>query len=159
MNPITFLPRYGQNILEEARKDIILENTYENIDLIFPHEEVLEERSSGLINYISSLKPWTIVPSILICSDSGVIIDGHHRYYVLKKLGYEKVPVTLIKYDSKKIITHNIKDKQLSKKFIIKSAMSKKLLEPKSSMHHYFHDSNLFPVILLSDLRTINYEQ
>ena len=159
MHPITDLDNNGYGYIVEARNELIQDSAYEDIKLIYPHEEILNERSSGMLSYISSLKPWTVVPSILICSDTRVIIDGHHRYYVLKKLGYKKVPISLINYNSPKIITHDIRDKQLDKSFIIECAASGKLLKPKSSMHHCLYDSFTFPVILLSDLRVINHEK
>ena len=34
-----------------------------------------------------------------------VIIDGHHRYFTLKKLGFKKIPVTKIDYESTQIKT------------------------------------------------------
>jgi ParB-like chromosome segregation protein Spo0J len=35
-----------------------------------------------------------------------VIIDGHHRYFTLKKLGFKKIPVTKLDYQSIKIKTN-----------------------------------------------------
>ena len=34
-----------------------------------------------------------------------LIVDGHHRYFALKELGFVKVPVTLIDYQSNSIRT------------------------------------------------------
>ena len=141
-----------------SRKKLVANKGNENIKMIHPHEKVLMERSSGMLNYISSLRPWTVLPSILVCSETKVIIDGHHRYYVLKKLGYESVPVSYIRYESDEIITHDIEQKKLEKSFIIKSGLTGDLLEPKSSMHHCLYGSYVYPVILLSDLRVINHE-
>jgi uncharacterized protein (DUF1015 family) len=33
-----------------------------------------------------------IISTILMCNESNLIIDGHHRYTALKELGYSKDP-------------------------------------------------------------------
>lgn len=156
--PITSLDDSGSKIVEEAKKELISKCRLAHIDEIYPHENIFEERSEGMLNYISSLRPWTIVPSILVCEKTSVIIDGHHRYYVLKNLGYEYLPISLIKYDSNKIVTHDVDDKKLNKKKIIMCGLKNDLLKPKSTMHHCLINNYIFPVILLSDLRAIKYE-
>ena len=155
---ITHKKNFGLDIVEKARKELISKTCFMAIKQIHPHEQILEDRSSSMLNYISSLHPWTVLPSILICEKTFVIIDGHHRYYVLKNLGYENVPVSFVKYKSKKIITHEIQDKMLEKDKIIELGLKGKLLKPKSTMHHCIYDQHIFPVILLSDLRAIKYE-
>ena len=156
--PITHKKNLGLDIVEEARKELISKICFMPINQIYPHEQILVERSSSMLNYISSLHPWTVLPSILICEKTFVIIDGHHRYYVLKNLGYKNVPVSYVKYKSDKIITHDIQDKMLEKDKIVELGLKNKLLKPKSTMHHCMYDQHIFPVILLSDLRAIKYE-
>ena len=85
-----------------------------------------------------------------------MIIDGHHRFYALQKLGYEKVPITRINYDSNLIKTH-IED-TITKNNLLEAALSGKMLPPKSSFHHIM-DMNykLQPIILLSVLTRLDY--
>lgn len=155
--PLTQFEERGINIVNKARKDLISKTSFFPINEIYPHEQILDERSSSMLSYISSLHPWTVLPSILICEKTFVIIDGHHRYYVLKNLGYKNVPVSYVKYESKKIITHDIEEKMLKKEEIIQFGLKNSLLKPKSTMHHCIYDQHIFPVILLSDLRAIKY--
>ena len=142
--------------INKFKSKIIVEKKSCNIDEIFPHELILKERSSGLEAYLKSLSPWILVPSILVCKTSNVIIDGHHRYYILKKLNYKDIPITTIDYSSDNIITHNDKKKALTKPQIINSALSKNLLKPKSSLHHLLIDKILIPIMVLSDFRVMN---
>ena len=87
-----------------------------------------------------------------------VIIDGHHRFYALKNLGFKKVPVTTIDYFSDDIKTDS--EEKFSKDSIINSGLNKQFLEPKSTNHLvYCQKSKLWqPVILLSSLFKLNFE-
>jgi hypothetical protein len=85
-----------------------------------------------------------------------VIIDGHHRYFTLKKLGFKKIPVTKIDYFSKSIVTN--KTEKYSKQEVIDNAISGKLMEPKSTSHKiYCNKSKRWqPIMLLSSLFKID---
>lgn len=154
---VSKLPGLGIDLLSDLRSKLIKGRGCEKIENIYPHEDILEERAHGLITYIESLKPWVIVPSILICDTTNVIIDGHHRYYVLKTLGYTLLPVTYVRYTAPEIITHDKPEKRLMKDQIIRTGTTGDLLQPKSSMHHCVADDLILPIILLSDLRVIEH--
>ena len=81
-----------------------------------------------------------------------MIFDGHHRYFALKELGLEKIPVTMINYFSDKIITD--KNDSLMKHDIIENALSGKLYEPKSTKHLIYCEqkADWFPITLISAL-------
>jgi ParB-like chromosome segregation protein Spo0J len=137
-------------------ENIFVSNEFSEVENLLPHEEVVIERMEKLVIYLASLKPYVIIPSILICSETNMIIDGHHRYYALQKLGYKKVPVTKINYESDLIKTHI--DSDISKKDLLDAALSGKMLAPKSSFHHIIDvDSILQPIILLSVLTRLDY--
>ena len=97
---------------------------------IYPHEEVVEERHEALQKYLESLIPYAILPSIIICNDSNVIIDGHHRYFSLIELGFKMIPITKINYNDNSVVTDLVNP--IPKKTIIDAALSKNLLGPKS---------------------------
>lgn len=138
------------------KENLFVSNELLSVSKILPHEEVVMERMDKLVEYLASLKPYIIIPSILICSKTNMIIDGHHRFYALQKLGYEKVPITRINYDSNLIKTH-IED-SITKNNLLEAAISGKMLPPKSSFHHII-DMNykLQPIILLSVLTKLDY--
>lgn len=139
-------------------EDLFVSNGFEQVDKLYPHEEVVLERMEKLVHYLVSLKPYVIIPSILICSDTNMIIDGHHRYYALQRLGYNKVPTTRIKYQSNLISTHI--DANISKNELLNAALNKKMLPPKTSFHHVMDKNyHLQPIILLSVLTRLDYLQ
>ena len=125
-------------------------------NLLFPHEKTIKKNSSTLTNFLKSFEDYIIISSILCCSKTMVIIDGHHRYFTLKKLGFKKIPVTKIDYFSKNIVTN--KTEKYSKQEIIDNATSGKLMEPKSTSHKiYCNKSKRWqPIMLLSSLFKID---
>ena len=61
-----------------------------DVNDVFPHEKVISKKSSTLSSFLKSFNDYIIISSILCCSQSMVIINGHHRYFTLKKLGFKK---------------------------------------------------------------------
>lgn len=138
-------------------KSIIKSFEYVSVSKIFPHEKVIEVRKSSLKKYLLSYKEYCIIPSIICCSESHMIIDGHHRFNTLKELGVKKIPVTYINYMDISVRTHNKKSLQLSKKELIQNSLRNVLFEPKSTIHEIKTiDGSWKPLILLSTLAEID---
>ena len=123
-----------------------------DITKVVPHEKIISQKSSTLSSFLKSFKDYIIISSILCCSKSMVIIDGHHRYFTLKKLGFKKIPVTKIDYKSTQIKTDIVET--FTKQEIIEKACSGELMEPKSTSHLiYCNKSKRWePIMLLSSL-------
>tara|TARA_B100000809_G_scaffold260332_1_gene307062 strand:+ start:1506 stop:1949 length:444 start_codon:yes stop_codon:yes gene_type:complete len=123
-----------------------------DVDLIYPHEKIIEKNTSTISNFLKSFNDYIILSSILCCSKTMVIIDGHHRFFSLKKLGFKKIPVTKIDYFSSDIKTSM--DQKYSKDQIIDHGINGTLLEPKSTSHLvYCNKSKKWqPIMLLSSL-------
>jgi len=123
-----------------------------DITKVVPHEKIISKKSSTLSSFLKSFNDYIIISSILCCSKSMVIIDGHHRYFTLKKLGFKKIPVTKIDYESTQIKTGI--SETYSKQEIIEKAYSGELMEPKSTSHLiYCNKSKRWePIMLLSSL-------
>lgn len=77
------------------------------------------------------------LPPIIVDSNSKVIIDGHHRYELIKSKGYEYAPCVLIDYQEPLILAlkKNIQGEKLDKKKIIEGAIAGKLLPQKFTFH------------------------
>ena len=56
-----------------------------------PHEKVLIDKKEVLKGNLKYKDDQLIISTILICSQSNMIIDGHHRYTALKELGFIKL--------------------------------------------------------------------
>jgi L-serine kinase (ADP) len=142
------VPINGIKLLKEA---LVLDEKFVGADEILCHEEVVVTRMNRLFEYLKSLGDTVVIPSILVCSSSNVLIDGHHRYHAMKALGLSNIPVTYLDYASDSIIAHI--DNPITKKIILDSAKNNKLLKPKSSFHHIVDErKNVRPVILMSSL-------
>lgn len=131
--------------------DNIIEGISEvNIESIIPHEKVLVDKKDILKENLKYKDDCLIISTILICSQSNIIIDGHHRYTALKELGYKKAPVTLVNYFSDKIITNE--NNSFSKYKIISNSKEGILYEPKSTKHLIFcnNKNEWYPITLIS---------
>ena len=105
--------------------DIIKGITEVEINLLLPHEKVLVDKKELIKDNLKYRNNELIISTILICSETNLIIDGHHRFNALKELGFRKVPVTLINYFTDSIITDDIDS--LSKREIIFNSINKNL--------------------------------
>ena len=112
-----------------------------------------------MAKFIKSYENYYIISSIVCCSKSLLIVDGHHRYFALKELGFDKAPVTLIDYESESIRT--AKTNPLSKDYIVKVGVSSNLLEPKSTEHAVYCNKTKQwePIILLSSMFKIETKE
>ena len=130
-----------------------------DIDLLNPHEKIIEEKKISLVKFIKYYESYYIISSIVCCHETLLVIDGHHRYFALKELGFKKVPVTLIDYRSDSIRTGKMNP--LDKKFIVDVGKSSTLLEPKSTEHAVYcnKSKNWEPIILLSSMFKIETKE
>ena len=141
-------------VLDQVRSKLVLEKTSVLHNELIPHEKVSLRGINKLRNYIHNFNSEIILPSILVCNKTNVIIDGHHRFHVIKLLKVDQIPVSLIDYNSDLILTNE--KNSLSKKEIIKSAKNNKIFPPRTSKHLVNFKKHCFPLIIISDLRIIN---
>mgnify|MGYP001187155032 FL=1 len=141
-------------VLDQIRNKLVIEKKSLLHNELIPHEKVSKKGINQLNNYISNIRPEIILPSILICKETNVIIDGHHRFHALKLLNIDLIPVSLIDYNSDLILTNE--ENSISKKEIIDSAQNKTIFPTRTSKHTINFKNHNFPIIIISDLRVIN---
>ena len=56
-----------------------------SIDFLIPHEEVLLDKKEILKNNLKYKDQSVIISSIIVCHESFIIIDGHHRFTALDR--------------------------------------------------------------------------
>lgn len=127
-----------------------------DLDVLRCHEEVVVDRLNSLIDYLKTLDGDILISSIIVCDESMIIVDGHHRYHALKKFGLTKIPVTFIKYNSPEIKAYQ--DDRILKSEVIDVVKQGKLLPPKSTKHViYDKEKNIYmPILLLSSMWYFN---
>jgi len=117
---------------------------------LLPHEEYISERKENLQKYLDN-NDYFILPAIIVCSKTLMIIDGHHRLEIYRLKNIKEIPVLLIDYKNNHILTNEANS--LDKSFIISSALSNKLLSPKSTKHLIIdEDGKIRPLISISFL-------
>ena len=86
-------------VLDQVRSKLVIEKTSILHSEQIPHEKVSLRGINKLKNYIYNFNSEIILPSILVCNKTNVIIDGHHRFHVIKLLKVDQIPVSLIDYN------------------------------------------------------------
>ena len=104
------------------------------IDKLKPHEKIDERHLECLMDII--VRDGVLIKPLLVDAKTMIILDGHHRYEILKRLGKKYVPVLLVDYDSDIVDVGSWrKDWTVSKELVRKAGLSGKLLPPKTSRH------------------------
>lgn len=134
--------------------DIILGIELMDLDSLFCHEEIIisiKEQKKSKFKGVEKISFTTII----VCSQTNVIIDGHHRYTALKELGFTKIPVTQINYFSKKIRTNE--NDSILKSDIISNAKNNNSYTPKSTNHLIYCNKSgeWFPLKIISSIYEI----
>ncbi|HIE23863.1 MAG TPA: hypothetical protein EYP68_06510 [Candidatus Korarchaeota archaeon] len=105
-----------------------------NLNELKGHECTLEERIKELQGEI--LRDGILKKPIVVDKATLVILDGHHRVEVLKRLGCKKIPAVLVDYrDPNIMVLPWRKGEKVSKSKVIEAALSKMKLPPKTTMH------------------------
>jgi len=70
------------------------------VDSLREHEGILSHVADKLI---LEFKNWADLENPVIIDENNVVLDGNHRTYVFKKLGFKHIPVCKIDYFSKSV--------------------------------------------------------
>ena len=73
---------------------------------------------------------------IIVDKNTKIILDGHFRFNALKQLGYSRIPVFFVDYNSPDILVTAWRDGEIvTKEDVIRSGLTEKKLPPKTSKH------------------------
>jgi hypothetical protein len=100
------------------------------------HEEIRPELLDSLVREIQA--DGYLRKPVLVEDRHYVILDGHHRYEALKKLGCRKIPVYLVDYFDDAIYLTTwpgAKHTHVTKDDVLKMAGSGGLYPPKTTRH------------------------
>lgn len=100
-----------------------------------PHELLIEEHSTQLLQDI--IKDQAIYVPILVDIKTKVILDGHHRFSVAKKLHLAQIPCFVVDYFNENIVSvfPRRETVPVSKQLVIQAGLSGKLFPNKSTRH------------------------
>lgn len=101
---------------------------------LHPHEQVDEEDVAHLTEEIRARG--LVREPIWVSEPEGVILNGHHRYAALRRLGVRWIPAWVVDYaDPEMELARWNAGPPLDKAEVIRSARSGKLFPPKTSRH------------------------
>jgi len=104
------------------------------IELLKPHEEVCREYLLKLYDEIVEDK--VLKKPLLVEDKYYIVLDGHHRYAVLKMLGAKVAPVFLIDYSSSLVEVYSWReDWNVTKEVVINAGLTENKLPYKTSRH------------------------
>jgi ParB-like chromosome segregation protein Spo0J len=134
-------------LLEQYRIRTLLKAKIEVLDvcLLKQHEEVEEKRLAELYEEIKS--DGFLKRAIAVDLNNYIIIDGHHRYNVLKALGCSRIPALLVDYFSPILKVLSWKgDEEISKSSVIEAGLSGKLFPARTTRHVICFDGSLLHI-------------
>lgn len=74
---------------------------------------------------------------IIVDKNTNIILDGHTRLNSLKGLGYSKIAVYFVDYESPEIFVESWGDGKITKEKVIKAGLTGNKLPPKTSKHMF----------------------
>ena len=142
--------------IEAIKRRLVIQQTCVPKGCIYIHEKFVPERVDKLYEYVKVSGPSAILPSIIVCRHSSrlyMVVDGHHRFEVMKQLGYSNIPVTIIDYMNDSIVIHpEWKDNSVSVKMdIMAKSFKNEVMSPKSTKHMVVIKGSYIPIKNLSD--------
>jgi len=117
----------------------ISENKVEliEIDKLKQHEQINEAYCNELLKDIQING---YVEPIVVDKETFIILDGHHRYTILKLMKFKNIPVHLINYQDRGVkVSSWKKNENITKDEVITMGMSRNLFPPKTSKHLFRH--------------------
>lgn len=124
--------------LEHAKEELAeMDCKMLDIDELSAHEEINRGRLEEIIDQME--RENLVDYPILVENQYNVILDGHHRYFALKKMGADYVPVDRVDYFEDGLIKleprPNCPLEDLTKEDVLEMGRSEDVFPPKSTRH------------------------
>ncbi|MEM4347773.1 MAG: hypothetical protein QW802_04215 [Candidatus Altiarchaeota archaeon] len=109
-----------------------------DISKLKPHEEVSEEDQESLKNLLLNDDKCILKYPIVCEKKYKIILDGHNRYNIFKKLKLKKIPVYFVDYFDERIVVGSWREGvKVTKEEVIGIAKKGKCFPPKTTKHMY----------------------
>ncbi len=112
-----------------------------------PHEEIDEKR---MLDIRESVIKEGLKHPIVVDKLTKIILDGHHRYNVMKNLKIEKVPVFYVDYFDSRIVVDSWNGLKLTKNDVINNVRLGKLFPKKTTKHMFVSDNGIIHISLIT---------
>ena len=104
------------------------------IDTLRQHEQILDKNLTRVQH--DMVQDGMVKDPIIVDQRTMVILDGHHRYNALKRMGYKYVPVYLVDYSSDHIAVAAWREgEHVTKAEVMRAGLSGNLMPAKTSRH------------------------
>lgn len=106
------------------------------VESLSPHEEVDPARLEELAGQIRD--DGFVREPIVVDAEHRIILDGHHRYAALKKLGLKRVPAYVVDYASDAVrvtLWDGASVDEVSKEQVVQRGVSGDRFPPKTTRH------------------------
>ncbi len=105
------------------------------IELLRPHEQVDEEYLECLRDVIA--RDDILIKPLIVDVKTFIILDGHHRFEILKDLCKKYAPVVLVDYDDDSLVKVSSwrPGVIVTKRRVREAGLTGRLLPPKTSRH------------------------
>jgi hypothetical protein len=104
------------------------------INALRQHEQILNKHMMRIQRDL--VRDGMIKDPIIVDQRTMVILDGHHRYNALKRMGYKYVPVYLIDYSSDRIAVVAWRaGEHVTKAEVMRAGLTGNLMPAKTSRH------------------------
>lgn len=122
-----------QNQLYDYIKDFLVVHLLPVVELK-PHEKVCPNNFAHWLKHIADEQHWT--HPLLVHKDTKIIMDGHHRYQIAKKLRLKYIPCVLTSYTNPYLKVYSFKDNTImDNQLILEAGQSGNLFDKKSTRH------------------------
>ena len=124
-----------------------------DLERVKPHEEVNSKYLDELLKEI--VFDGMLKLAIAVDRDTNIILDGNHRYNVLRRLGARKIPAVLVDYCSTCITAESWNGQKITKETVVQAGLSGNKLPPKTSKHMVRVDDGFIHISAFE--RIVNY--